>query len=124
VTGEHIMFDVIFYKNRNCEEPIKEYLIKLSHNSVVSKKDRIQFNKINSYIQALKIYGTRIGSPVIKHIEDDIWELRPLNNRIFFFYWRDNTFVLLHHFLKKTNKTPAREIEKARNNMKDFLERI
>jgi phage-related protein len=30
---------------------------------------------------------------------------------------------LLHHFVKKTNKTPPREIEQAKRNKKDFLER-
>jgi len=49
--------------------------------------------------------------------------LRPLDDRIFFFYFRDNTFILLHHFLKKTKKTPRREIEQAKRNKADYLER-
>ncbi|MEM5770532.1 MAG: type II toxin-antitoxin system RelE/ParE family toxin [Bacillota bacterium] len=53
-----------------------------------------------------------------------MWELRPLENRIFFFCWRDNTFVLIHHFIKKSQKTPTKEIEQARTNLKDFLERF
>ena len=68
-------------------------------------------------------YGTRLGKPYVKHIEGDIWELRPLSNRIFFFYWKNNKFVLLHHFIKKSQKTPTKEISKAKNNLKDFLER-
>ena len=59
----------------------------------------------------------------MKHIEGDIWELRPLKDRIFFFYWKDNTFILLHYFIKKTQKTPQREIEQAKRNLKDFLDR-
>jgi len=31
--------------------------------------------------------------------------------------------VLLHHFIKKTNKTPLRDIEKAKAKLKDFIER-
>jgi len=65
----------------------------------------------------------RIGQPVVKHIDGSIWELRPINNRIFFFYWKDNKFVLLHHFIKKTNKTPQCEIDNARAKMKDFIEK-
>ncbi len=118
------MYNVIFYKDKNGEYPIKDFLIELSKKASSSKNDRIQFDKINAYIQALKVYGTRIGNPVVKHIDGDLWELRPLNNRIFFFYWKDNHFVLLHHFIKKTQKTPIKEIEKARNNLKDFMERI
>ncbi len=117
------MFKVVFYKDKNGNEPIKDLLIALSKKSKSSKNDRIQFNKISAYIKALQEYGTRIGRPVVKHIDGDLWELRPLENRIFFFYWRDNIFVLLHHFIKKSQHTPPKEIAQARNNLKDFLER-
>lgn len=59
----------------------------------------------------------------MKHIGDALWELRPLRDRIFFFYFRNNTFVLLHHFVKKTQKTPQKEIDQAKRNMLDHLER-
>ena len=61
--------------------------------------------------------------PYVKHIKVDIWELRPLRDRIFFFYYKDNMYILLHYFYKKTQKTPAKEIEKAKKNMQDFIER-
>ena len=32
-------------------------------------------------------------------------------------------YVLLHHFLKTTQKTPARQIEKAKRELMDFIER-
>lgn len=32
-------------------------------------------------------------------------------------------FVLLHHFIKKTQKTPKREIDQAKRYLKDFKER-
>lgn len=117
------MFDIIFYKDRNGNEPIKDYLMELREKAQTNKNDRIQFNKVTAYIRALQEYGTRVGNPVVKHIDGDIWELRPLENRIFFFYWRDNNFVLLHYFVKKSQKTPSKEIEQARRNLKDFLER-
>jgi len=88
-----------------------------------SKSERIRSEKILTYIRVLQEYGTRAGEPFVKHIEDDIWELRPLNDRIFFFYFKDNTFVLLHHFMKKTKKTPKREIEQAKRNLANHLER-
>ena len=75
------------------------------------------------YFEILRQYGTRIGEPVTKHIADDIWELRPLQERLFYFYWKDNTFVILHHFTKASRKTPDLEIEKAKRNLKDFRER-
>ena len=32
-------------------------------------------------------------------------------------------FVMVHHFVKKANKTPKKELERTRNNMKDYIER-
>lgn len=57
------------------------------------------------------------------NIEDDIGELRPGNNRIFYFYFKNDTFVLLHQFRKKTQKTPQREIEKAKSERDDWISR-
>ena len=37
--------------------------------------------------------------------------------------WLDGSFVLLHHFVKKTPKTPRREIDKAKRELKDIKER-
>jgi len=39
-----------------------------------------------------------------------------------FFYWKNNKFILLHHFAKKTNKTPPREIKQAEKNMIGYRE--
>ena len=52
----------------------------------------------------LKNRGTMIGEPFIKHLEGDIWELRPLRDRILFAAWLDDGFILLHYFVKKTQK--------------------
>ncbi len=117
------MYEVIFYKDRAGNEPIKEYLYSIKKKGLTSKHDRLLAEKILAYIKALQDFGTRAGYPIVKHIGNGLWELRPLNNRILFFYWKNDTFVLLHHFTKKTQKTPLREIEQARRNLKDFLER-
>ena len=117
------MYDVIFYHSKNGQSEIEEYLDELAVKAKTSKTDRINRTKILAYLYSLSQYGTRVGQPIIKHIEGSIWELRPLRNRIFFFYWKDNRFVLLHHFIKKTQKTPANELEQARLKLKDFLER-
>lgn len=117
------MYEIIFYHSRNGESEIEKYLDELGEKAENSKTDRINRTKILSYLSALARYGTRIGQPAVKHIEGSIWELRPLSNRIFFFYWKENKFVLLHHFIKKSQKTPPREIEQARLKLKDFLER-
>ena len=117
------MFEVEFYEDKRGVQPVKEALIELRDKAQTSKDARIQYQKILAHIRALEAFGTRIGEPQVKHIDGNLWELRPLAHRIFFFYWRDNTFVLLHHFVKKSRKTPPKEIEKATLSLKDFLER-
>ena len=89
-----------------------------------SKDSRIKLNKLNDYIVLLSQHGTRAGQrPYIKHLDAEIWELRPLRDRILFMAWLDGSFVLLHHFVKKTQKTPRRELEKAKRELQDLKER-
>lgn len=117
------MYEIIFYKDRSGREPLREYINELSQKQN-SKDARIKLKKILEYIGQLKAYGVSAGKPAIDHIRGtDLYELRPTTDRIFFAYWKDNTFVLLHHFVKKTQKTPPREIEQAQRNLKDFFER-
>lgn len=115
------MHNIVFYKDKNDNAPVKEYLLSLKHRN--DKNSRIKLNKIQDYIQALSEYGTTIGQPQVKHLDGDIWELRPLRDRILFFGWIDGSYVLLHQFVKKTQKTPAREIEQAKRELADFIER-
>lgn len=73
-----------------------------------SKNNKIQLNKIIAYIRMLKAKGLDIGMPYIKHINYDIWELRPLRDRIFFTNFSNNSFILLSIYKKKTQKTPKK----------------
>lgn len=117
------MYNVLFYRDKNGKSEIIDYLDDLQKRGKSSKRDRVNREKILTYIAALAEYGTRIGVPQVKHLEGGIWELRPLSNRIFFFFWKDDTFVLLHHFIKKTQKTPKKELDNAKRKRNDFLER-
>ena len=115
------MYSVEFYKDKDGNEPVKEYISSLASKN--DKDSRINLNKIRDYIKTLSEYGTRAGEPYVKHIEGEIWELRPLRNRIFFFGYDGDRIILLSHFIKKTQKTPQREIDKAKRLMKDHKER-
>ena len=75
------------------------------------------------YIQLLQDNGTRLPENVTKHLEDGKWELRPGNNRVLYFFFENDTFILLHHFRKKTQKTPRKEIEKAKSEREDHITR-
>lgn len=115
------MHKIYFYRDKNGKEPVVEYMTQLSLKK--DKDSRIKFNKINDYIEMLGRYGTQAGEPYVKHLDGDIWELRPLRDRIFFVAWVNDSYVILHHFMKKTQKTPAREIEKAKRELADLIER-
>lgn len=117
------MFKVIIYEDKNGKSSVAEYIDDLDVKARTNKDSRIRLKKIYQYFELLKLYGSWAGLPAIKHIEDEIWELRPTNDRFFYVYWKDDTFVILHHYIKKTQKAPRQEIEQAKRNLKDFLER-
>ena len=87
------------------------------------KDSRIKLNKIRDYVKVLSEHGTQAGEPYIKQLDGEIWELRPLRDRILFVAWVNGNYVLLHQFMKKTQKTPAREIGKAKRELADLIER-
>lgn len=60
---------------------------------------------------------------IYKKLDGEIWELRPLRDRILFASWCNNNFILLHIFMKQTQKTPRREIEKAKRFLEDYKKR-
>ena len=100
------MYKIEFYETQNGESELWNFLENLRQKSTTNKDLR-----------------TRLGENITKHLDDGIWELRPGNNRVFYFFMEEDTFVLLHHFRKKSQKTPRREIEKAKVERKDYLER-
>ena len=107
------MFNIVFYSTSDGVSELWNFLEDLQEKASTNKDARIQHKQIAQYIQLLADHGTRLGENITKHLEEDIWELRPGISRVFFFYHKDDTYVLLHQFRKKTQKTPRREIEKA-----------
>ncbi len=117
------MYTVEFYENAKGESDVWDFLEELRIKAETNKDARIQYKQISFYIQLLQDNGTRLPDNITKHIDDGIWELRPGSNRVLYFFFKNNTFVLLHHFRKKTQKTPRPEIEKAKTERADFLSR-
>ena len=72
-------YNVEFYENANGESDVWNFLETLRIKSSTSKDARIQYKQLCLCIQLLE-------------------------NRIFYFYYKDNTFVLLHCFRKKSQK--------------------
>jgi len=112
---------IVYYKDYRGKEPVKDYIDKLAAKK--DKDSRINFLKIREYMRILSIHGISAGEPYIKHIKGDIWELRPIRNRIMFAGWDGERFILLHHFIKKTRQTPKEEIETAQRRLDDIKAR-
>lgn len=117
------MYTVEFYEKANGNSELWDFIEDLRIKSSSNKDARIQYKQVILYIQLLQDNGTNLPQNVAKHLVENIWELRPGNNRVLYFYFENNTFVLLHQFRKKTQKTPIREIEQAKSERDDYLSR-
>ena len=117
------MYEIEFYETEDGKCPIWDFLEALRLKAPTNKDARIQHKQASLYIELLQQNGTHMNAEITKHLDDGIWELRPGNNRVFYFFYQNNTYVLLHQFRKKSQKTPKREIEKAKTERNDYLRR-
>ena len=111
-----IKYIIEFYTRPNGDNLSYDYIVSLAKKRERSKDTRIKYNKIIEYLNLLKYYGTTIREPYIKQIinsEYKLYELRPLRDRFFFIFEDENKYIILNHFVKSTEKTPKKEIEKA-----------
>ncbi len=118
------MYEIIFYQDVKGDSELLQWIETLNSRAAKSKDDRIMLKQLRFNINILEKLGTRAGTPFVKHIQDDLWELRPGVNRIMFFTWHKNKLVLLHQFRKTTNKTPKSEIDKAVREIQDWKDRV
>ncbi len=117
------MYEIEIYEDENGKSEIKEYIGKLADKRYIDKNSKIKFRKIMGYIDLLAENGLKLNEPYIKKLDKNIWELRPLRDRILFSSWYQNKFVLLSIFMKQTQKTPKSEIEKAKRLLEDYKKR-
>lgn len=117
------MYEIEFYETEDGKCPIWDFLEALRLKAPTNKDARIQHKQASLYIELLQQNGTHMNAEIAKHLDDGIWELRPGNNRVFYFFYQNDTYVLLHQFRKKSQKTPKREIEKAKTERNDYLRR-
>lgn len=112
------MYEISFYKDNRGRSEVFDYIKELKSKDTKENKQKVK--KIDLYIDLLKEYGLALREPYIKKIDNEIWELRPLKNRILFASLCNNKFLLLSVFLKQSRKTPRNEIEKARKYLEDY----
>lgn len=115
-------YSVEYYQTESGKVPVMEFLLSLQ------PKMRA---KAYSEIELLKAHGPALREPYVKPIKgknnQGLYELRIKFSsdisRIFYFSLQQNTFVLLHGYVKKSGKIPARELERARKYKADYERR-
>jgi phage-related protein len=102
----------IFFQTDAGGEPVRDWL-----KGLLSAIDR---KRIGEDIKTVE-FGWPIGMPICKPLSDGIFEVRTnlAQNRVarvLFYIDKKGRMVLLHGFIKKTQKTPYQDLELARNN--------
>lgn len=76
------------------------------------------------YTDRMEVYGPDLGMPHTRAMGDGLFELRLKAAegiaRVFYCTIVGRKILILHQFIKKTDKTPPRELETARRRMKEF----
>lgn len=76
------------------------------------------------YTDRMEIYGPDLGMPHTRAMGDGLFELRLKAAegiaRVFYCTLIGRKIVVLHQFIKKTDKTPPKELAVARRRMKEF----
>lgn len=76
------------------------------------------------YVLQIVISVERIPEKFFEHLEDGLYEIRVESGgniyRIFAFFDEDKLVILLHTIQKKSQKTPRKEIERAKKMRKNY----
>lgn len=100
--------EVAFYQTDTGREPVRDWLKKLT------RQDRRSIGIDLKTVQ----FGWPLGMPLVRKLEPGLWEVRSsLDRRIarILFTLSGEKMVLLHGFVKKSQKTPLSDLEVARS---------
>lgn len=113
------MFEVQFYEKADGDIPVENFLNSL---------DIKMRNKILMILNVLQEKGNQLREPYSKHLEDGIFEVRgKIGNdisRVLYFFYYNEKIILTNGFIKKTQKTPKKEIDLAKKCRKEYIERL
>ncbi len=113
--SEQPVLSVVFFRTETGREPAREWLKKLekAHRKVIGEDVKlVQFR-------------WPLGMPLVRKIEAGLWEVRSQLSggsiaRVFF-TTDGSEMVLLHGFIKKSQKTPLEELKVARRRKDQWL---
>ena len=107
--------EALFYKTNSGNEPVREWLV-----NDLGKRDRQTVGKDLKDVE----YGWPVGMPLCRRItsEKGLWEVRSNISggriaRVLFCIY-GGKMILLHGFIKKTQKTPQKDLDLAVQRMK------
>lgn len=111
-------FDIDFYIKENGSCPVEQFLDSL---------DSKMRAKLLRTIELLQQNGNELREPYSKSLGDGIFELRVKQatdiSRVLYFFVVKHKIVLTNGFVKKTQRTPIKEIDLARKYKEDYLQR-
>lgn len=113
--GKQPVLCVVFYRTAVGNEPVRQWLKGLN------REDR---KAIGQDIKTAQ-YGWPLGMPLIKKLEPGLWEVRShISQGIarVLFTVADGMMVLLHGFVKRSQKIPQGELKVARQRLGDLRE--
>ena len=108
------ILQVVFFRTTGGNEPVREWLMGMT------RADR---RTVGEDVKTAQ-YGWTIGMPLIRKLEPGMWEVRShIAQGIarVLFTVGSNVMVLLHGFVKKSQKTPLAELKIARQRRADLL---
>jgi phage-related protein len=104
--------------------------VELLDNRVKSELDALAFDiqaRFQRIVQLIQDYGLqKLREPYVKHVEGPIWEMRMKGrdgiSRAMYVTARGRRVVVVRVFIKKTQKTPRKEIELALQRAKEITD--
>ena len=111
MNGQEPILSVAFFRTASGNEPTREWL-----KSLPREERRI----IGENIKAVQ-FGWPLGMPLVRKLDKDLWEVRShLPDRIarVIFTTGESQMVLLHGFIKKSQKTPHEDLKLAKTRLR------
>jgi phage-related protein len=108
---------VFFYRTSNNKEPVRDWL------KIQIQEDRRTIGEDIKTVQ----FAYPIGMPLVRKLEPHLWEVRShisIGIARTIFTVQNNQMILLHAFIKKSQKTPKSDLELARKRLKELLENL
>ena len=113
-----MLFHINYWRNPAGKAPVEKYIDEI--NNKEEKAD------ILSTLKGIQEYGTDAVGVDFRQIDGKLWELKIRTHgkyhRIFYVVLKSNEMILLHAYLKKTRKAPLKEIQTAKQRMKQLME--